>query len=677
MHQQTIDIYQSTGQLKGVGEKTEKLYWKLGIYTIEDLLNYYPRAYDSYKEPIGVSEACEQEICAVAAIVKNRPVMAGNSKLQIVTLTLKEDGASLKLTWFRMPFLRTTLKPGSRFIFRGRVIRKNHELVMEQPKIYTFAAYEKLQESLQPVYPLTKGVTSQGLAKMMRQALDCAGGKLEFLPEEIRARYQLPNYCDALECIHFPTGEEALINARKRLVFDEFFLFLLQVRRLKQNLSDEANDYQLKKHALADRLQQSLSYQLTNAQQNVYQEIVKDLTGSRVMNRLVQGDVGSGKTILALLALLRAVENGYQGALMAPTEVLARQHFESVCSLFQDADICTSVVLLTGSMTAKEKREIYEKIKSSEPMIIIGTHALIQEKAEYGALALVIIDEQHRFGVNQRKELTKKGLRPHVLVMSATPIPRTLALMLYGDMDLSVVNELPANRLPIKNCVVATSYRRTAYQFMQKEIEKGRQVYIICPMVEDSEHMDGENVIDYAEELSHIFPSSTKIAYLHGKMKQQQKDQLMEAFAANQIQILVSTTVIEVGINVPNATVMLIENAELFGLAQLHQLRGRVGRGKWQSYCIFMMGKNNDKNKERLEILNHSNDGFYVAEEDLKLRGPGDFFGMRQSGMLDFKIADIFQDAEVLKMASEAADSIKGSELEAELLERTKDTVII
>ena len=384
------------------------------------------------------------------------------------------------------------------------------------------------------------------------------------------------------------------------------------------------------------------------------------------MSRLVQGDVGSGKTVVAFLALLLAGLNGYQGALMAPTEVLARQHYENISGMLEKYEIPLKAELLTGSMTAAQKRGAYERIRSGEASIVIGTHALIQEKAVYRDLALVVTDEQHRFGVRQREALAGKGSMPHILVMSATPIPRTLAIILYGDLDISVIDEMPKDRLPIKNCVVDTSYRDKAYSFMKKQVSMGRQCYVICPMVEESESLEAENVLDYSQMLSEELGSGIRVGCLHGKMKQQEKDEIMEAFGKNEIQVLVSTTVVEVGIDVPNATVIMIENAERFGLAQLHQLRGRVGRGKYQSYCIFMSASKSEETKERLEILNHSNDGFFIAGEDLRLRGPGDLFGIRQSGILDFKIADVFQDAKVLKSAAEEAGKILEDDPELE-----------
>lgn len=411
----------------------------------------------------------------------------------------------------------------------------------------------------------------------------------------------------------------------------------------------------------AEMLVAELPFSLTKAQQKVYEEILRDMGDGYVMNRLVQGDVGSGKTIVAVLALYQAVLNGGQGAFMVPTEVLASQHYKSLCRLLSKKGV--RIGILIGSLTAKEKREGREKITAGEWDIVVGTHAIIQDNVEFADLALVITDEQHRFGVRQRESLFQKGQEPHMLAMSATPIPRTLALILYGDMDLSVIDERPADRLPIKNCVVNTDYRPNAYRFMSEQIREGHQVYIICPMVEASEESDLENVTIYTEELKGIFPSSVRIEGLHGKMKPAQKDEIMERFADGETDILVSTTVIEVGIDVPNSTVMMIENAERFGLAQLHQLRGRVGRGSAQSYCILMTGQESKEARERLSVLAGSNDGFYIAQEDLKIRGQGDLFGIRQSGDQLFALADIFDDAEILRQAGEEAKTFTEDEI--------------
>ena len=531
--------------------------------------------------------------------------------------------------------------------------------------------YETMRSRMQPVYGQTKGLGNKTIVSAVEQALSIREMERDYLPPEFRKKHELAEYNFAIEHIHFPQDETDLMFARKRLVYDEFFLFLLEVRNLKEKRKDMLSCWQMKDDTLCRRLERELPYALTGAQKRTLEEVYEDLQDGSVMNRLVQGDVGSGKTIIAVLALLRAAENGYQGALMVPTEVLAKQHFESVTSLFEEHGIDKTVVLVTGSMTAKEKRIAYEKIASHKADIIIGTHALIQEKVVYDKLALVITDEQHRFGVAQRETLGNKGTLPHVLVMSATPIPRTLAIILYGDLDISVIDELPANRLPVKNCVVDTGYRERAYRFIGKEVQKGRQAYVICPMVEESEMIDAENVLDYTKVLRKNLPG-IRVESLHGKMKAKEKNAIMEEFAAGKIQVLVSTTVIEVGVNVPNATVMMIENAERFGLAQLHQLRGRVGRGNEQSYCIMVNASGDSEKNRRLEVLNKSNDGFFIASEDLRLRGPGDIFGLRQSGEMEFRLADIYTDAVTLKEVSEDVDELLSGDKNLELPEHAE-----
>lgn len=513
-----------------------------------------------------------------------------------------------------------------------------------------------MRQHLKPVYPLTEGLSAKTIEKAVRQALESLPFFKETLPPAIRSKYHLAEYHFALEQIHFPENREQMLLARRRLVFDEFYLFILALRQLKQVNERNPQRFQIQKIPLTDQIIANLSFSLTGAQKKVWQEIERDMTGDYLMSRLIQGDVGSGKTILAFLALFLAAGNGWQGCLMVPTEVLAVQHMEAIQKQICEQKLPFYAELLTGSMTAKQKREACGRIVSGESQIIIGTHAVFQEKIQYKNLALVITDEQHRFGVRQRESLSEKGDMPHVMVMSATPIPRTLAMILYGDLDISVVNELPANRLPVKNCVVDTSYRPKAYRFIEKQVKMGHQAYIICPMVEESEQIEAEDVISYTEKLRSTLPQDITVSYLHGKMKSAKKNEIMEAFVKNEIQVLVSTTVIEVGVNVPNASVMMIENAEHFGLAQLHQLRGRVGRGDAQSYCILCYGKDGEKTKKRLEILNKSNDGFYIANEDLRLRGPGDLFGIRQSGELAFRIGDVFQDAAILQEANDAAN---------------------
>lgn len=646
-------------ELKGVGEKTEKLFQKIGITTAEELLRYYPRTYDIYEEPVEIASAEEDKTVSIRATIATGIYINQIRNLQVLTTTVADASGRLPVAWFNAPYLRGTLKKGSVFILRGKIIRKKGRPQMEHPEIFTPAAYEEIIHSMQPVYGLTKGLSNKMITKLVHQILDTRPLHGEYLPEEIRERYQLADANYAIRTVHFPKNMQELLTARKRLVFDEFLLFVLAIQLLKEKTEEAPNTFPMKPVWTTEEIIEGLPYDLTGAQKNVWHEIERDLSGHKLMSRLVQGDVGSGKTVIAFLAMVLSAENGFQSALMVPTEVLANQHYEGFLRLMEEQNIASChPVLLTGSTTARQKREIYQKIADGEVNVIIGTHALIQERVEYKNLGLVITDEQHRFGVRQREALTTRGNPPHVLVMSATPIPRTLAIILYGDLDISIIDELPAKRLPIKNCVVGTSYRPKAYSFIEKQVQMGRQAYVICPMVEESEGLEAENVTDYARRLQEILPGEIKVEILHGKMKPKEKNRIMEAFASGEIQVLVSTTVVEVGVNVPNATVMMVENAERFGLAQLHQLRGRVGRGEHQSYCIFIQGNNEENTSKRLKILNESNDGFYIAGEDLKLRGPGDLFGIRQSGLMEFKIGDIYNDAGILKNASEAAGEI-------------------
>ncbi|MDD3173647.1 MAG: ATP-dependent DNA helicase RecG [Herbinix sp.] len=648
--------------IKGIGEKTEKLFQKLGIETVQDLLEHYPRGYEEFDRPETIASMKEGITIAIEASLVSIPKIKKVRNLQITSAQVKDVTGIMTLNWFNMPFLQKTLHSGYHYIFRGKVIRKNGILVMEQPGIYQRENYYKLLLILQPIYPLTEGITNTLISKSIKQVLSELTFAKDYIPKHIAKEYGLLDRTKAISAVHFPKDRESMMKARQRLVFDEFFLYALALRKLKEKKVVLASEYIMKDSPECEGLIRTFPYPLTKAQLRVWEEIKKDLHSDYVMNRLIQGDVGCGKTILAILALLMAVKNGYQASFMVPTEVLAKQHYKSLTELLKEYGV--SICFLVGSMTAKEKREAYEKIKTHEADIIVGTHALIQEKVEYDRLGLVITDEQHRFGVKQRETLMNKGGNPHVLVMSATPIPRTLAIILYGDLDISIVDELPARRLPIKNCVVDTNYRPSAYRFIDKQAAEGRQTYVICPMVEESEEVEAENVMEYTERLKEELDSKVTIEFLHGKMKPKDKNDVMERFANGEIKVLVSTTVVEVGVNVPNATVMMVENAERFGLAQLHQLRGRVGRGEHQSYCIFVCGSSSRDAWDRLNILNKSNDGFYIASEDLKLRGQGDIFGIRQSGDMDFKLGDIFTDASLLKAAAEAVRSLKDNEID-------------
>jgi ATP-dependent DNA helicase RecG len=669
--------------IKGIGEKTAKLFDKLGIRTVQELLEHYPRGYEEFDYPVSIANLREGMISTIEAAPVTEPKLKKVRNLQIINIPVGDSSGRLNLTWFNMPFLQRALRMGSHYIFRGKVIRKNGVLVIEQPRIYSKEQYYNLIKILQPIYPLTVGISNAIISKAMKEVISELSFTKDYIPRTIAKDYSLMDRTKAIKEVHFPKDRESMMKARQRLVFDEFFLYALALRKLKDKKSELRSGYVMMDKPECNQLISELPYELTKAQLRVWDEVRSDLKGEFIMNRLIQGDVGSGKTILAVLAILMTVKNGYQASFMVPTEVLAKQHYKSLNGLLKQYGV--EICLLVGSMTAKEKREAYEKIKTHKADIVIGTHAIIQEKVEYDRLALVITDEQHRFGVKQREALINKGGNPHVLVMSATPIPRTLAIILYGDLDISIVDELPAHRLPIKNCVVDTNYYPNAYKFINKQVAQGRQAYVICPMVEESEEIEAENVIDYTQRLKEALSQEIKVEYLHGKMKAKDKNDIMERFADGKIHVLVSTTVVEVGVNVPNATVMMVENAERFGLAQLHQLRGRVGRGEHQSYCIFVCQSSSREAWDRLEILNKSNDGFYIAGEDLKLRGPGDIFGIRQSGDLDFKLGDIFTDANILKTAAEAvkhltdteADSIFDANpyLEEKLFRQSNDTL--
>ncbi len=655
-----MQLTDSVKSLKGVGDKTAKLFQKLNIFTLRDLLHHFPKEYDRLEEVSEIASLTPDQQALIAGnVTAVKPSRTKNGK-SILTLTVRDGTGQITVLYFNQPYLLQKFKPGTFFYFRAVVRRRGKQLFLEQPAAYTREEYLALADALWPVYSLTKGLTNRMITGCIRRTLEQSTLPDEYLPEYIIKSEDLCSIREAFCGVHFPQNFEEAARARRRLVFDELFLFVYMIRRQKGYSEQIPNRYPMPAGKEAEKVLHSLPYTLTKPQLKTLQEVFIDLESPYVMNRLIQGDVGSGKTIIALLALCRCVENGYQGALMAPTEVLAQQHMEYFSQMTAEHDLPFRPVLLVGSMTAAQKKEAYRQIKAGEVNLVIGTHAVIQEKVVFHNLALVITDEQHRFGVRQRESLGRKSEYPHVLVMSATPIPRSLAIILYGDMNLSVIDELPGDRLPRKNCVITASSRPAAWRFLENEVRNGHQAYVICPMVDSSEREDNrlENVVDYCESLKEALPSDIRIEYLHGKMRPARKKQIMDSYYAHEIDILVSTTVIEVGINVPNATVMMVENAERFGLAALHQLRGRIGRGAAQSYCIFVASKDDEKTMKRLNILNHSNDGFFIAEQDLKLRGPGDLFGIQQSGDLNFELADIYQDAGLLKRCSALVEEL-------------------
>ncbi|MBQ9633214.1 MAG: ATP-dependent DNA helicase RecG [Lachnospiraceae bacterium] len=664
-----MDFYSPITSLKGVGSKTAALFEALDIANVGALLYHFPRTYQVYPEPItdpgeavGEKAAIRMELNAPITVKRTRNLDISIG-MGYVKGTLPAKRIPLELVWFRMPYIRKQIHPGREYIFYGEVKQlKSTSYSMQQPAVYTLEDYTRLQKKPQAVYALTKGLTNHAVTKAVLQLIDHPTITEEYLPDTLLRKRGLLGYHRALSLIHQPDDFESLAEARNRLVYDEFFKFFLTRDLERDGMAGIRNHWRFPQDAMFRKVLDSLPFALTEGQSKALSDMRGDLEGDHISQRLIQGDVGSGKTILAFLIMLLAVENGYQAAIMAPTEVLARQHEKTFRAYCQQFSLPYEVVCITGSDKAKQRRLLNDCVAAEASLFIIGTHALLSEGMRYHKLCVVITDEQHRFGVRQRRILQEKGQDPHVFVMSATPIPRTLAMILYSDMHLSVVKDVPARRLPIRNTVITKDKRARGLNFIRQEIEKGRQAYIICPLVEASEKTEAENVVEYVAYLNQYYRGSISVGLLHGKMKPAEKDAIMADFSEKKIQILVSTTVVEVGINVPNATVMMIEDANRFGLAQLHQLRGRVGRGEWQSYCIFVDSSPKGQESNRLSVLAGSNDGFFIANEDLRLRGPGDFFGIRQSGDLDFKLADIYQDAEIMKLAAEDAKSLAQSD---------------
>lgn len=642
--------------VKGIGEKTALLLSKASVFCVNDLLHYFPRNYSYVPESCPISDLSESGNVIVTAKVVTAPRVYSSGGKSILSFDISDKSDIMHVYYFGMPYLKNNFKVGMEHIFYGSFSVSRKGKMLSQPSILKLDEYESIKGSLVPLYPLIKGLSAKLITKSVKSCLEALNEVKDFIPEDILEEYNLLGIKDAIYTMHFPESMDDVYKARRRLAFDEFLFFMMKLKHLKKGEVKESNKYKITQDNLADKFIAALPYKLTNSQRSSFNDIRKDLKSDYLMNRLLQGDVGSGKTIVAFLAALIMVENGYQVTLMAPTEVLATQHYEDIERIAEEYKLPFKACLLTGSVTLKNKRLLKEDITNGKYNVIIGTHALIQDDVSFQNLGLCICDEQHRFGVKQRLSLMNKGENVHVLVMSATPIPRTLGLILYGDLDISVINELPAERLPIKNSVVDKSYSSKINAFIQKRLEEGRQAYIICPMVEEG--LEDNNLLDVTTCKNEISKElgAYNIEILHGKMKNADKNRIMQEFKEGKIDILISTTVVEVGVNVPNASVIVIENAERFGLAQLHQLRGRVGRGKYQSYCIFVSGTNSKKSMERLDIIGKSNDGFHIASEDLKSRGPGDFFGYKQSGIPMFKIGDIYTDSEVLKIAKEVCD---------------------
>lgn len=661
-----MQLDDSVKNLRGIGEKTAENFEKLGILSIRDLIGYFPRDYKEYSNPVPVRRISEGDRAAVFCQIVRRPVTRQGRRMKVTVTSAADGTGSLQLVWFNRPYLSSTIRAGDWYVLYGRVHTRGSSLQMENPEIYTQFQYQKLLQTWQPVYTLTKGVTNRTVLKAVRAATPLIEEIRDPLPEDLCADLHLMKRRDAILALHFPENQKQLGDACRRTVFDEFLIFLLQVRELHRK------HHQLLSHvSLGDDTEEKvlaflkdLPFSLTTDQRKVLREIAGDLSSGEVMSRLVQGDVGSGKTVVAAAALYAVISSGYQGALMAPTEALAMQHYQNFQKMFGQTGL--RIRYLAGSVPAGDRKIIYQELENGICDMVIGTHALIQDSVKFHDLGMAVMDEQHRFGVKQREKLLNKGENPHGLYLSATPIPRTLAMILYADMKVSSIHEMPAGRKRIRNCVVGKEYREKSWHFILREVQAGHQAYVVCPMIEESETLDAENVLSYAEKMQQELGSTVRTGVLHGKMKENEKERVLQDFRDRKLDVLVSTTVIEVGIDNPNATVMMIENAERFGLSQLHQLRGRVGRGDAQSYCIFMNIHKTKESSERLRCLEQSDDGFWIAEQDLKFRGPGELFGVRQSGDFAFRYADIYRDADLLEMAQKVSvtDRIRLESLE-------------
>ncbi len=647
--------------LKGVGEKRANAYKKLGINTIDDLLHHFPRSYLDFTSPVSISDAAHNENVVIQCVITKKLSPSYIRKGLVIYKAVATDYVNdITITIYNSDYMFNKLEVGKTFILYGKITGSLIRKEISSPIIVSDD-----DNKIQPIYNLTEGLVVSLVRNCVSNALLYFNDTLvETLPKKIVQEHGLCSLQFALQNIHFPTNMQDVDIARKRLIFDELFVLQIGMLMLKKKnnklVANKMQDVDIKEFT------DKLPFELTDAQKNAISDCVKDMSSKYSMNRLVQGDVGSGKTVVAAACCYIAYKNGFQSALMAPTEILANQHFETFKSFLEPLGV--NVCLLTGSVSAKEKKQIKEKIKSGGYSVIIGTHAIITDTTIFKNLSFVITDEQHRFGVDQRTSLSKKGNNPHKLVMSATPIPRTLSFIIYGDLDVSILDELPAGRMPVDTYAVTGKLRERAFNFVKQHIEDGEQAYIVCPMIEENEN-DVKSVTEYAEILSRSSLSEVNIGILHGKLSATKKDKIMQDFKNHKLDLLLSTTVVEVGVDVPNATIMLIENADRFGLSQLHQLRGRVGRGDKKSHCILITDTTKEESKKRLKILASTNDGFKISEKDLAIRGPGDFFGNRQHGLPKFKIADMSQDMDILKLARKSAKDIYEQDKELKLPE--------
>ena len=656
-----MDLEKDIQYVKGIGPKKAYKLNKLGIFTLKDLLYYFPRQFEDRNNLKKIAQLENEEKATIKVVIVGMNTTEPRKGLTLTKVDVRDETGYAKLVFFNQPHISKTLRSGDSILVFGKVKKEFKNIEISSCEVEQLTNSPKNTCKIMPIYPLTYGVTNKEIINIIKSVINSEEFKIrEYLPKRIIEKYKLCSIDYAIKNIHSPISKEALKIALYRIVFEEFLILQLGLFMYK-NGTDESEGIKFTYNDKLEEVRNSLPFKLTGAQDRALNELMEDMQSNKVMNRLVQGDVGSGKTVVALLALTFCVLNGYQGALMAPTEILAEQHYISLTETLGKFGI--RVDLLVGSLTKKKKENVLEKIKNNEIDILIGTHALIEDKVEFNNLGLVITDEQHRFGVRQRSKLSEKGTNPDILVMTATPIPRTLALILYGDLDISIIDELPPGRQPIETIAVDKSKRDRAYNsLVRKEVEKGRQVYIVCPLVEESESIEAKAATELVEELKLEYFSDLRVGLLHGKMKASEKDAIMKSFKNKEIDILVSTTVIEVGVNVPNATLMIIENAERFGLAQLHQLRGRVGRGKHQSYCILIYASKSEVCKQRMSIMEETNDGFKISEKDLEIRGPGEFFGTRQHGLPELKVANIFKHMKILKLAQQEARYIIGND---------------